>query len=229
MVATAGATNTGAFDDLAGVAGVCAAGDLWLHVDGAYGGAALLSPRTRPLLDGIERADSFIVDPHKMLYTPFDCAALVYRDCGAARRALTQTADYLDPIGDAETGNPSDLAVHLTRRVRGVPLWASVLAYGTDAYAAAVDHCVEIAGYAAERVAETPALELVIEPAFTVLLVRRLGWSADDYAAWCEDALARGVAMLMPTRHAGETVLRFCFVNPLTTREDVDLVLADLV
>ncbi len=228
VVATAGATNTGAFDDLAGVAGVCAARDLWLHVDGAYGGAALLSPRTRPLLEGIECADSFIVDPHKMLYTPFDCAALVYRDCTAARHSLTQTADYLDPIGNAATGNPSDLAVHLTRRVRGVPLWASVLAYGTDAYAAAVDHCVEMAGYAAERVAETPALELVIEPAFTVLLVRRLGWPADDYAAWCNDALARGVAMLMPTRHAGETVLRFCFVNPLTTREDVDLVLADL-
>ena len=127
-----------------------------------------------------------------------------------------------------ETGNPSDLAVHLTRRVRGVPLWASVLAYGTDAYTAAVDHCVEMAEYAAERIAEAPALELVIEPAFTVLLVRRLGWSPDDYAAWCADALARGVAMLMPTKHAGETVLRFCFVNPLTTREDVDLVLADL-
>ena len=167
VVATAGATNTGAFDALADVADVCAAHGLWLHVDGAYGGAALISPRTRPLLDGIERADSFIVDPHKMLYTPFDCAALVYRDCTAARRSLTQTADYLDPISDAATGNPSDLAVHLTRRVRGVPLWASVLAYGTDAYGAAVDHCVEVAGYAAARIAKAPALELVIEPAFT--------------------------------------------------------------
>ena len=150
VVATAGATNTGAFDDLAGVATVCAGHGLWLHVDGAYGGAALLSPRTRPLLDGIEGADSFIVDPHKMLYTPFDCAAVVYRDCTAARRSLTQTADYLDPICDVERGDPSDLAVHLTRRVRGVPLWASVLAYGTGAYAAAVDHCVEMAAYAAD-------------------------------------------------------------------------------
>ena len=118
--------------------------------------------------------------------------------------------------------------MHLTRRVRGVPLWASVLANGTDAYAAAVDHCVEMASYAAARIAEAPALELVIEPSFTVLLARRRGWSSDDYAAWCEDALARGVAMLMPTKHAGETILRFCFVNPLTTRDDVDLVLADL-
>jgi glutamate/tyrosine decarboxylase-like PLP-dependent enzyme len=228
VVATAGATNTGAFDDLHSVVEVCAAHGLWLHVDGAYGGAALLSPRTRPLLAGIERADSFIVDPHKMLYTPFDCAAIVYRDCTTARHALTQTADYLDPICDVENGNPSDLAVHLTRRVRGVPLWASVLAYGTDAYAAAVDHCVEITEYAAVRIAEEPALLLVIAPAFTVLLVRRLGWAEEDYAAWCEDALTRGVAMVMPTRHGGETVLRFCFVNPLTTREDVDVVLGDL-
>jgi L-2,4-diaminobutyrate decarboxylase len=226
VVATAGATNSGAFDDLSGVAAVCATHGLWLHVDGAYGGAALLSPRTRPLLDGIERADSFIVNPHKMLYAPFDCAAVLYRDAAAARRALTQEAAYLDPISGH--GNPSDLAIHLTRRARGLPLWASVLAYGTDAYAAAVDHCVDMAAYAAARVAEAAAFELVMEPAFTVLLVRRPGWTAEDYADWCADALARGLAMVMPTRHHDETVLRFCFVNPLTTREDVDLVLADL-
>ena len=228
VVATAGATNTGAFDDLAGVADVCAAHGLRLHVDGAYGGAALLSPRTRPLLDGIERADSFIVDPHKMLYSTFDCAAVVYRDCTAARHALTQTADYLEAVGGGEQPNPSDLAVHLTRRVRGAPLWASVLAYGTDAYAAAVDHCVGLAAYAAGQVEAAPALELALEPAFTVLLVRRRGWSPDDYDAWCADALRRGLAMILPTKHAGETVLRLCFVNPLTTREDVDLVLAGL-
>jgi L-2,4-diaminobutyrate decarboxylase len=178
VVATAGATNTGAFDDLASVADVCAAHDLRLHVDGAYGGAALLSAKTRPLLAGIERADSFIVDPHKMLYSTFDCAAVVYRDRNAARAALTQTADYL-AVCDGEEPNPSDLAIHLTRRARGVPLWASVLAYGTDAYAAAVDHCVDIAGHAASRIEAEPSLELVLEPAFTVLVVRRHGGAAD--------------------------------------------------
>ena len=178
VVATAGATNNGAFDDLAGVAGVCAARGLWLHVDGAYGGAALLSPRTRPLLEGIERADSFIVDPHKMLYSTFDCAALVYRDVRAASCALTQTADYLE-VCDGDTLNPSDLAIHLTRRARGLPLWASVLAYGTDAYAAAVDHCVDITAYVAAQVEASPTLQLVLEPSFTVVVVRRLGWSSD--------------------------------------------------
>jgi len=86
VVATAGATNNGAVDDLAGVAAVCAERGVWLHIDGAYGGAALLSPRTRPVFAGIERADSFIVDPHKWLYTPFDCAAVFYHDGAAACR-----------------------------------------------------------------------------------------------------------------------------------------------
>lgn len=225
VVATAGATNNGAVDDLAGVAGVCAAHGVWLHVDAAYGGGALLSPRTRGLLAGIERADSFIVNPHKWLYTPFDCAALLYRDAAAARGALTQEADYLDAIKDDIAGNPSDLAIHLTRRPRGLPLWASVLANGTDAYAQAVEHCMDVARYAAERVAASPVLGLVLEPALTVVVFRRLGWSEADYAEWCEAALRSGLAMVTPTKHAGETVLRLCFINPLTTRDDVDLVL----
>ena len=228
VVATAGATNSGAVDDLAGVAEICAARGIWMHVDGAYGGAALLSPRRRGLFDGIERADSFIVDPHKWLYTPFDCAAVLYRDGAAARRALTQKADYLDAFSDHAAGNPSDLAIHLTRRVRGLPLWASVLAYGTAAYSEAVDHCLDIAEYAAQRIAASQALETAAEPALTVVLVRRRGWAESDYAAWCEAALQSGLAMVTPTKHHGETVLRFCFVNPLTTREDVDLVLDDL-
>ena len=90
-----------------------------------------------------------------------------------------------------------------------------------------MDHCLDIAGYAAERIAAAPALELAIEPAFTVLLVRRLGWRRTATPRGAGGART-GVAMVMPTKHAGETVLRFCFVNPLTTREDVDLVLADL-
>ena len=228
VVATAGATNNGAVDDLAGIAEVCDERRIWLHVDGAYGGAALLSPRTRPLFSGIERADSFIVNPHKWLYAPFDCAALLYRDGAAARRALTQKADYLDAISDETVGNPSDLAIHLTRRPRGLPLWASVLAYGTTAYTEAVDHCLDIAEYAAERVTASPALELALEPALTVMLVRRRGWKSEDYEEWCQAALLSGLAMVMPTKHLGETMLRFCFINPLTTREDVALVLDDL-
>jgi L-2,4-diaminobutyrate decarboxylase len=228
VVATAGATNNGAVDDLAGVAEVCVARGIWLHVDGAYGGAALLSSRTRPLFQGIERADSFIVNPHKWLYAPFDCAAVLYRDGAAARQALTQEADYLDAISDDAVGNPSDLAIHLTRRPRGVPLWASLMAYGTAAYAEAVDHCLDIAEYAAERILASLALELVLEPALSVMVFRRRGWTEADYETWSEAALRSGLGMITPTRHLGDMVLRFCFINPLTTRDDVDLVVDDL-
>jgi len=228
VAATAGATNNGAVDDLAGIADVCAERGIWLHVDGAYGAAALLSRRARRLFAGIERADSYIVDPHKWLYAPFDCAAVVYRDAAAARRALTQEADYLDWIHDEGGGDPSDLALHLTRRVRGVPLWVSLQAYGRRAYEEAVDRCFDIAEHAVAAVGRRPFLELALEPALTVLLVRRRGWGEPEYVGWCARALERGVAFVVPTRHRGDTVLRFCFVNPLTTREDVDLVLDDL-
>ena len=105
-VATSGTTNTGVIDDLAGIAEVCRARRLWMHVDGAYGGAALAAPSVRHLFAGIEHADSFIVDPHKWLFAPFDCCALVYRDPEVARRAHTQHAGYLDTINETRRVEP---------------------------------------------------------------------------------------------------------------------------
>ena len=133
-MATSGTTNLGVIDDLAGIAEVCRERGLWFHVDGAYGGAALAAPSVRHLFAGIEHADSFIVDPHKWLFAPFDCCALVYRDPEVARRAHTQHAGYLDPINEAGEWNPSDYAMHLSRRARGLPFWFSLAVHGTDAY-----------------------------------------------------------------------------------------------
>jgi L-2,4-diaminobutyrate decarboxylase len=229
VVATAGATNNGAVDEIASVADICGARGIWLHVDGAYGGAALISPRTRGLFAGIERADSLTVNPHKWLFTPFDCSAVIYRDKVVAAAALTQRADYLDAIHDPDAGNPADLAIHLTRRVRGLPLWAALMAYGTEAFVEAVECGLDNAAYTARKITADPHLELVVEPSLSVVLFRRLGWNAADYAAWSDEAIRSGLAFAVPTRHLGETVLRFCFVNPLTTVEDIDLVLSSLV
>jgi glutamate/tyrosine decarboxylase-like PLP-dependent enzyme len=91
-----------------------------------------------------------------------------------------------------------------------------------------VDHCLDIAAYAASRIQTHPDLELALEPALTVMLLRRRGWRADEYTAWSEEALRSGLGFITPTKHLGETVLRFCFINPLTSREDIDLLLADL-
>ena len=123
VVATAGTTNGGLVDDLAGVADVAADHGLWFHVDGAYGGAALFAESARHLLAGVERADSFVVDPHKWLFAPYDSAALLYRDPSLAEAVLTQHASYLDVMHTDGDGawNPCDYAFHLTRRARGLP------------------------------------------------------------------------------------------------------------
>ncbi len=131
VVATSGTTNFGIVDDLASVAEVCREYGIWFHVDGAYGGAGLAAPSVRHLYAGIEHADSFIVDPHKWLFAPFDCCALLYREPALARAAHTQKASYLDVLTAAPDWNPTDYSVGLTRRARGLPFWFSLATHGT--------------------------------------------------------------------------------------------------
>jgi L-2,4-diaminobutyrate decarboxylase len=227
VVANAGATNTGAVDALDEIADCCEVRGIWLHVDAAYGGAALLARSRRDEFAGIQRADSITIDPHKWLFTPFDCAAVLYLDPTVARAAHQQRADYLEVVAD-DDDNPADYAAHLSRRARGVPVWASLVANGTDAYVDAVETCLATAGYAAKQVESRACLDLVAEPRLSVVLFRRLGWLPGDYARWSAQAHARGTALVTPTRYGGETVLRLCFVNPLTTPADVDIVLDSL-
>lgn len=231
VVATAGSTNLGLVDDLDSVASVASEAGAWLHVDAAYGGAALAAPSARDRFAGIERADSFVVDPHKWLFAPFDACALVYRDPSLARAAHAQHAGYLDVLTElAEAGewNPSDYAIHLSRRARGVPFWFSLAAYGTDAYATAVETCLAHARAAAELVKASPYLDLELEPELSVVVFRRRGWSGEDYEAWSHRMLVSGQAFVVPTEHAGEPVLRLCIVNPRTTVADLRLVLDSL-
>ncbi len=164
IVATAGATNTGVIDDLEGVAGVCAEFGAWLHVDAAYGGAALLAERARPLFAGIEHADSVTIDPHKWLFTPFDCAAVLYRDPELARASHAQRAPYLDVVAGPHYDNPADYALHLSRRARGLPLWMSLVAHGRQAYARSVTACLDLADHAVERIADSGCLSLAAPP-----------------------------------------------------------------
>ena len=144
VVATAGTTNLGVVDDIAGIAEVAREHGWWLHVDGAYGGAgAGRAVASRHLFDGVEHADSFIVDPHKWLFAPFDACALIYRDPVQARAAHTQHAGYLDPVTVDGEWNPSDFAIQLTRRARGLPFWFSLAVHGTDAYRDAVEQTLD--------------------------------------------------------------------------------------
>jgi L-2,4-diaminobutyrate decarboxylase len=228
VVATAGTTNVGVIDDLAGIADVCGQRGLWMHVDGAYGGAALAARSVRHLFEGIERADSFIVDPHKWLFSPFDCCALVYRDPPAARRAHTQHAGYLDAVNVEGEWNPSDYAIHLSRRARGLPFWFSLAAHGSDAYREAIESTLAVAREGAREIRSRSYLELLVEPDLSVLIFRRAGWSSEDYSAWSARLLAEGYAFVTPSMHRGEPCTRFAIVNPRTTVSDITGILATM-
>ncbi|MFZ0171008.1 MAG: pyridoxal-dependent decarboxylase [Acidimicrobiales bacterium] len=228
VVATAGTTNLGIVDDLAGIVAIAQRHGLWTHVDGAYGGAAMAAASTRHLYDGIEQADSFVVDPHKWLFAPFDCAALLYREPEKARAAHVQHAGYLEPLRTGDDWSPSDYALHLTRRARGLPFWFSLASYGTRAYAEAIERTLEVARYAASRVRHHPCLELVTEPMLSVVAFRRLGWGEEEYYGWSKRLLEAGQAFVVPTTHHGEVVLRIAVVNPRSSEADIDLVLDSL-
>jgi L-2,4-diaminobutyrate decarboxylase len=225
VVATAGTTNLGVVDDIAGIAGVAEEYGWWLHVDGAYGGAGLAAPSVRHLFDGVERADSFIVDPHKWLFAPFDSCALLYRDPVEARAAHTQHAGYLDPVTVEGEWNPSDFAIQLTRRARGLPFWFSLAVYGTDAYRDALEQTLTVSREGAELIREAPHLRLLVEPELTVLIFERTGWGDADYTRWSAKLLADQIAFVTPTRHAGQVCTRFAIVNPRTSAEDLALII----
>jgi len=228
VVATAGTTNAGTIDDLAGLADVCDRHELWLHIDGAYGGAAMAAPSTRARFDGVERAHSLVVDPHKWLFAPFDAAALVYREPARARDAHTQRAAYLDVLHEPHehnVWNASDYAYHLSRRARGLPFWFSLAVYGTDAYRDAVEATLATARAGAELVRACTHTELLLEPELSVVLFRRNGWDAADYRRWSDRMLAEQIALTVPTAWRGEPAMRFCIVNPTTTVADLELIL----
>jgi glutamate/tyrosine decarboxylase-like PLP-dependent enzyme len=226
VVATAGTTNAGIIDDLAGAAAVAREHGLWFHVDGAYGGAGLFAPSVRAAYDGIEHADSFVVDPHKWLFAPFDCAALLYRDPALARSVHKQDASYLDVIHDRPgEWNPTDYAYHLTRRARGLPLWFSLSVYGVGAYTDAIETGIRLAKETAAEITARDHLELIREPDLGIVLFRRRGWSPAQYTQWADQLLHDQVAFIPPSAWEGETVARFAFLHPHTSMDLVRQIL----
>ena len=223
VVATSGTTNLGIIDDLKGIGSAAHERGIWFHVDGAYGLAALCAPSVRSHFDGIEAADSFIVDPHKWLFAPYDACALIYREPELARAIHSQHASYLDTLKDG-AWSPSDYAIQLTRRTRGLPFWFSLAAHGSDAYTEAMEHTLTVARAAADLVRAHPNLELVCEPELSIVAFTRKGWSAKDYHNWSDQLLADQVGFIPPSSHNGEAILRFAIVNPWTKISDIEMI-----
>ncbi len=174
------------------------------------------------------------IDPHKWLFSPYDCGAVIYRLPELARLAHCQSGSYLDIFSDegAQGFNPADYQIQLTRRVRGLPLWFSLALHGTDRYEKAISRGMELARIAAKMISEIGYTELVIEPNLSCVLFRRIGWRPDEYRSWTYRNHKSGFPLVAPTKWKDggeeETVARFCFINPDTTEKDISDILASM-
>jgi L-2,4-diaminobutyrate decarboxylase len=236
VVATAGTTDFGTIDPLPQVARAATAHGAWLHVDAAYGGGALFSDQLAPLLSGLERADSLALDLHKLGWQPAPAGIFLVRDA-ATLAPLEQRAEYLNPADDEAAGLPSLLgrSLRTTRRPDAFKIAVTLRALGRDGLATLVDRCHDLAGYAAHAIDKHPHLILEAPPVLTSVVFRyRAGTDSDRVnAALRRRLLAEGRAVvgrteLLPsgtadsgTRPSGLR-LKLTFLNPTTTRADVD-------
>jgi glutamate/tyrosine decarboxylase-like PLP-dependent enzyme len=228
VVANAGTTNTGAVDPLGQLAQLCAVEGLWLHVDAAYGGGALLSARGRLELAGIERADSLVLDPHKWLFQPIEIGCVLVRDGRLMADVFHTRPDYLRDVHRAgEEVHFADLGIQLTRSFRALKLWMSLQVFGLATFRAAVDRGIENAELA-ERHLAASGLWRIVAPARLGTVA--FGWAPagidDDEADrvtrdLVEASLADGWAFLSSTMLRSRPVLRLCALNPRTTDADI--------
>jgi glutamate/tyrosine decarboxylase-like PLP-dependent enzyme len=225
IVGTGGTTNFGIIDQLGDLAAVAKEFDLWFHVDGAYGLAGMLVEELKPKYAGLEQADSFIVDPHKWLFSPFDACALVYKEPKLAKAAHIQHGEYLETLNQNDDWNPSDFAFNLTRRVRGLPLWFSLATHGVAAYRSAIKMNLDLTKQIATEIRSRPYLSLVREPELSVVVFEREGWSNADYEKWSKQLLDSQFAFVVPSSHLGKPNTRFAIVNPTTKLEDLVAIL----
>jgi aromatic-L-amino-acid decarboxylase len=228
VAAQGGATNTGAVDLLAELAAICRDHGVWLHVDAAYGGFAVLADRD--LLPGLGQADSVALDPHKWLYQPFECGCLLVRDGRQLRAAFEILPDYLrDARAQVdEEVNFSDLGLQLTRSARALKLWISLRFFGIDAFRTAIRRSLEVAALAARRVEESGALELAAPPSLGIVCFRRRDLDEAGNAGLATALERSGTGLVSSTRLHGRFALRLCVLNHQSAHKDVERVLSFL-
>lgn len=223
VVAAAGTTNAGAVDPLGELADLARELGTWLHVDAAYGGFFQLTERGRAALDGIERADSITLDPHKSLFLPFGTGALLVRDRADLERAFAEDADYLRDLddGDDELPDFSRLTPELTRPWRGLRLWLPLRLHGVAAFRDALDAKLDLATRAWERLAADPHLEVGGAPDLSIVVFRVRG---DDAAqrALAEAVRRDGSVHLSSTVIDGRVALRLAVLSHRTSPETVE-------
>ena len=234
VIATAGTVNTGAIDPLESIAAVSRLHDLWLHVDGAYGALAALAIPAQ--LRGLASADSLSLDPHKWLYQPVDCGALLYKSSAAARAAFTQTGEYARAFGSdpIETFAFFEESLELSRRFRALKLWLSLRYHGADAFRQAIRSDLQHAADLARIVRDTAGLELLAPVELSAVCFRyRAAVQESDLdrinAAILKRLIERGRVYLSNASISGRFALRACFVNHRTTGSDVAAIVPEVL
>jgi aromatic-L-amino-acid/L-tryptophan decarboxylase len=240
VVGTAGTVNTGATDDLAALRAVCDDEGLWLHVDGAFGALAALSPAHRGLVAGLGRADSLAFDLHKWMYLPFEAGCVLVRDAAAQRAAFALTPSYLRPVGRGPAARPmefADVGLDLSRGFRALRVWMSLRHHGSDAFGRLVGQNIEQARYLAELIHGQPELELLAPVAMNVVCFRYVpaGPAGDgvDLDALNTEVLLRvqesGVAVPSSTVIGGRFAIRVAITNHRSRREDFTLLVSEVL
>jgi len=226
VCAQAGEVNTGAFDDFPAIADACASAGAWLHVDGAFGLWASVSPRFRPLVDGVERADSWATDAHKWLNVPYDCGIAVCADPAAHRRSMSATASYLVQVDESEGREPMAYTPEFSRRARSVPTYAAIQTLGRSGVAELVDRCCDAATRLAALLRELPGCQVLNEVVLNQVLIR---FDDDTTTTSALAALqADGEAWTSGTVWQGRPAIRFSVSSWRTTTDDVERTAAAL-
>jgi aromatic-L-amino-acid decarboxylase len=228
VVANAGTTSTGAVDPLLELGSLCAAENLWLHVDGAYGAGAALSERARKELQGLESAHSVCLDPHKWLFQPYECGCVLVREDRWLRETFTYLPEYLGDI-DAREGEVHycQRGIQLSRGFRALKLWMSLKIFGLQSFQAAIDRGFALAEFAQEVIESMAGWEVVTPAQMAILTFRYAppdrGESELDQInrELVEGMIAEGFAMLSSTRLRGRRALRMCTINPRTSEGDI--------
>ncbi len=228
VIANAGTTNTGAVDPLPELADFCRTEGLWLHVDGAYGAASILSDKGRSLLAGLEQADSLTLDPHKWLFQPYEIGCVLVRDQHWLRETFHILPEYLKDIASVEEEiNFCDYGIQLTRGFRALKLWMSLKVFGLEAFRKAVAQGMSLAERAEEILRESPCWQVVTPAQLGIVTFRYTsnGRSSAELDAInqqiIEEMIADGFAMLSSTVLRGQAVLRLCTINPRASEADI--------
>ena len=222
VIANAGTTNSGAVDPLREIAELCRAEELWLHVDGAYGAAAMACERGRQALAGLELADSLSLDPHKWLFQPFEIGCVLVRERTHLRDVFRILPEYLkDTQQHSDEFNFTDYGIQLTRGFRALKLWMSIQVFGMAAFREAIERGFALAEFTEDTLRRMPAWEIVTGAQMGIVCFRYRAANDATHMALVQALLQDGFALVTSTVLGGRTVLRTCTINPRSTEADV--------